>query len=139
MEKGSDSMQIPQRMRWGGTERRYKLELKKKSTSMAEGAGETIYSVPGCQKDPMRPLAEFTMSTARPTSPGGWFSPAAFSDLSSGLTPTSTGQGGTGNNALGAMVGELAGVGFLDLWASSSSGIAVGITIGPVLLDLDDR
>jgi len=30
-------------------------------------------------------------------------------------------------------VGELAGVGFLDLWTSSSSGIGIGIGLGDLL------
>ena len=102
---------------------------------------EAIYSGPGCQKDPMRPLAEDTISTARPTSPACW-----WSSLSSGFTATSTvdstgmfSKAETGNKGLKATVGEFAGVGFLDLWTSSSSGIALGMTIIPVLPDFDDR
>ena len=48
-------------------------------------------------------------------------------------------EAGTGGNGLQARVGEFAGVGFLDLWTSSSSGIGVGMEIGPVLPDFDDR
>ena len=105
-----------------------------------------VYRGPGCQKDPMRPLAEFTMSTARPTSPGCWLSSAIVSWLLPRSAATSTVgttdaliEAGTGGKGLHVNVGEFAGVGFLDLWTSSSSGIGVGMEIGPVLLDLDDR
>ena len=48
-------------------------------------------------------------------------------------------ESGTGGKGLQPTVGEFAGVGFLDLWTSSSSGIGVGMTIGPVLLDFGGR
>lgn len=87
----------------------------------------------------MRPLAEFTIPTARPTSPAVWLSSPIGSCLPSELSATSATEGGTGNRGLKATVGEFAGVGFLDLWISSSSGIGAGMAIGPILLDLDDR
>ena len=86
----------------------------------------------------MRPLAEFTIPTARPTSPGCCWS-SIVASCSPSVASTSSTESGTGNKGLQAMVGEFAGVGFLDLWISSSSGIGVGITIGPVLLIRDGR
>ena len=95
--------------------------------------GEPIYSGPGCQNDPMRPLAEFTIPTARPTSPPGWLSSSISWDWSPESTATSAVESGTGNKGLQETVGELAGVGFLDLWTSSSSGIGIGIGMGDLL------
>ena len=118
----------------------------KKDVVESRGRKTTVYSGPGCQKDPIRPLAEFTISTARPTSPACWRSSAIVSWLSSELATTSTAgtggvliEAGTGGNGLQVRVGEFAGVGFLDLWTSSSSGIGVGMEIGPFLPDFDDR
>ena len=86
------------------------------------------------------------MSTARPTSPAWLLSSLAISRLLPEFVGTSTVdttdvlvEAGTGNKGLQPTVGEFAGVGFLDLWTSSSSGIGLGMTIGVALLDLDSR
>ena len=125
-------------------EQEYKHWRERDESTTEEGNRGAIYSGPGCQKDPMRPLAEFTISTARPTSPACWLSSAIVSRLPSEFTAVSTidtvdvsMESGTGSKGLKATVGEFAGVGFLDLWTSSSSGI--GLIVRPVLLDFDGR
>ena len=104
-----------------------------------DGNEEVAYSGPGCQKDPMRPLAEFTISTARTTSPADWLSSIAVSLPPSESTVEVLVESGTGNKGLQVTVGEFAGVGFLDLWTSSSSGIGLGLITRPTLLCFDGR
>lgn len=81
----------------------------------------------------MSPLAEFTIPTARPTRPAGWSSSGIIWCSSPESTAMSAVASGTGNKGLQVTVGEFAGVGFLDLWTSSSSGMGIGIGFGDLL------